>query len=167
MAVSTTTDKRQPALVGGLIVGVLSALPIVSAVNLCCCLWVVSGGAAAAYLLQQNRVTPLTAGDGAVVGLLAGLVGAFVYLAVSIPITILIAPMERALMQRVLENSGTMPPGFREYMGTYVGGGVRIALGFIFMLTVGSVFSTLGGLLGAVIFGKKRPPGTIEVPASN
>lgn len=163
---STTTDQRQPALVGGLIVGVLSALPIISVVNLCCCLWVVSGGVVAAYTLQQNRETPLTMGDGAVVGLLAGLVGAFVYLAVSIPVTILIAPMERALMQRVLENSATMPPGFRDYVGTYIGGDVRLALGFIFMLSVGSVFSTLGGLLGAVIFGKKQLAGTVDGPAS-
>ncbi len=58
--------------------GVLSALPIISAGNLCCCLWVVSGGAVAAYILQQNQPTPLTPGDGAVIGLLAGIVGAFV-----------------------------------------------------------------------------------------
>ena len=164
---STTTDRRQPALVGGLIVGVLSALPIISAGNLCCCLWVVSGGVVAAYMLQQNQVTPITAADGAVVGLLAGLVGAFVHLALSIPITILIAPMERLLMQRIIENSGTMGPGFRDYVGTYVGAGVRITLGFLFMLSVGSVFAALGGLLGAVIFGKKLPPGAIDVPASS
>ena len=39
--------------------GVLSALPLVAAGNLCCCLWVVSGGAIAAYLLQQNQSAPL------------------------------------------------------------------------------------------------------------
>jgi hypothetical protein len=74
--------------------------------------------------------------------------------------------MERVLVQRIIENAGSMPPEFREYVGTYIGGGVRLTLGFIFMLIVGSIFSTLGGLVGVVIFGKKLPPGTIDVPPS-
>lgn len=159
---STTTSRTQPALIGGLIIGVLSALPLVSAGNLCCCLWVVSGGVVAAYILQENQAAPVTAADGAYVGLLAGLTGAFVYLLLSIPITFLIAPMERLVMQRLMESAGDMPPEFREYMGTYLGGSVRLALGFTFMLLVGSIFSTLGGLLGAAIFRKQLPPGTID-----
>src|SRR4051795_9488410 len=94
--------------------GVLSALPIVAAGNLCCCMWVVTGGAVAAYLLQQNQSTPIAPGDGALVGLLAGLIGAFVQFLVAIPVTILVAPMERALLQRVLEMANTMPPEMRE-----------------------------------------------------
>ena len=61
--------------------GVLSALPLVAAGN-CCCLWVISGGAIAAYLLQQNQTAPLTPADGALVGLLAGLIGAIVHFVV-------------------------------------------------------------------------------------
>jgi len=147
--------------------GVLSALPIVSAGNLCCCLWVVSGGVVAAYLLQQNQPTPITQGDGAIVGLLAGLTGAFVYLVLSIPITILVAPFERAVLQRLAETAGTMPPQFRDYVDGYIGGGIRLTFGFMFMLFVGSLFSTPGGLLGAVIFKKPIPPGTIDVLASS
>ena len=144
--------------------GVLSALPIVSAGNLCCCLWVVSGGVVAAYILQQNQVASIGPGDGALVGLLAGIVGAFVYLLLSIPITLLVAPMERRVLQRILENTGNMPPEFREYVGTYLGGGIRIVIGFILMLFVGSIFSAVGGLLGAVIFRKPLPPGTADAP---
>lgn len=158
---STTTSRKQPALIGGLIMGVLSALPLVSAGNLCCCLWVVGGGVVAAYVLQQNQPTAITPGDGALVGLLAGIVGAFVYLLLSIPISILIAPMERRVMQRITESSSRMPPEFREYMSNYIGGGLRVALGFILMLCVGSIFSTLGGLLGAAIF-RKHTPGTVD-----
>ena len=135
----------------------LSALPLISAANLCCCLWVVSGGVVAAYLLQQNRATPLTASDGAVVGLFAGVIGAFVYLVLSIPINILVAPMERAVLQRLAETAGAMPPEFREYVGGYVSGAAAVVVGFVFMLFVGSIFSTLGGLLGVALF-RKRPP---------
>src|SRR3954453_22474555 len=93
-----------------MVMGVLSALPLVAAGNLCCCMWVVSGGAIAAYLLQQNQSTPIAPGDGALVGLLAGLIGAFVQFAVAIPVGILIAPMERAMLQRVLDMAGSIPP---------------------------------------------------------
>ena len=95
--------------------GVLSALPLIAAGNVCCCLWVVSGGVVAAYLLQQNQATPITPGDGALVGLLAGLDRRVrASWSLSIPISILVAPMERAMVQRVIEMAGTMPPELRD-----------------------------------------------------
>jgi hypothetical protein len=155
--------------------GVLSALPIVAAGNLCCCMWVVTGGAVAAYLLQQNQSTPIAPGDGALVGLLAGLIGAFVQFLVAIPVTILVAPMERALLQRVLEMANTMPPEMREAIERYSGSGaefgvavmvLRRLVGLVFGLFVGGVFSTIGGVIGAMLFKKDTPPGVIDVPPS-
>jgi hypothetical protein len=157
----------QPALFGGLVMGVLSALPIISAGNLCCCLWVISGGLVAAYMLQQNQTAPVTAGDGALVGLLAGVAGAFVYLLLSIPITFVMAPMQRLIMARIVENAGGMPPQFRQFVTSRLRTGVSIILGFALMLVVGVIFSTLGGLVGAVIFRRPPPPlpsGPAEVP---
>jgi hypothetical protein len=138
--------------------GVLSALPIVATGNLCCCLWVVSGGLAAAYLLQQNQAIPITAGDGAFVGLLAGLIGAGVYAVLSIPISIVMAPMERAILERLAQTAGSVPPEVRDYMGGAVGRSIGLALGIMAMLFAGVVFSTLGGLLGAALFAKRLPP---------
>jgi hypothetical protein len=152
--------------------GVLSALPIVAAGNICCCLWVVSGGAIAAYLLQQNWRAPITPGDGAMVGLLAGLIGAIVQFIIAIPISILIAPMEREMLRRVLEMAGTMPPEMRDTIERYsnsdaqFGIGIMIArrvIGLIVWLCVGGVFSTIGGVIGALVFKKDLPPGTIDV----
>lgn len=51
-----------------------------------------------------------------------------------------------------------MPPEFREYLSTYVGGAVGIALGFVFMLVAGAVFSTIGGAVGAVLFRRPAEP---------
>lgn len=160
----------QPALIGGLVVGVLSALPVVSAGNLCCCLWVVSGGAVAAYVLQQNQTAPITAGDGALVGLLAGLFGAVVHAVVSIPIDLMFGPMERMFIQRALEMGGTMPPQMRDVLEQYGRGPGFAALwiagrvfAFMIGLCVGAVFSTIGGVIGAAIFKKSAPPGSVEV----
>ena len=164
----------QPALYGGLVMGVLSALPLISAGNFCCCMWVISGGLVAAYVLQQRQATPITTGDGALVGLLAGLLGAFVALIVSIPLNFLVAPMERQIVLRVLENSRNMPPDLREWMERYAYGDVRTTFAMqvarmigslVLWLFFGAIFSTLGGLLGAVFFRKPQPPTTvIEVP---
>ena len=169
----TKPNYGQPALIGGLVMGVLSALPLVSAGNICCCLWVVSGGLVAAYVLQQNHPAPITPTDGALVGLLAGLAGAVVQVIVSIPITLVVGPMERAMVQRILDMSGAMPPEMRdtiERFGRDAAAGGLFVLGRIFALVfwlfVGAVFSTVGGLLGAAIFKKSAPPGTIDVPAS-
>jgi hypothetical protein len=153
-----SAPKTQPALVGGLVLGVLSALPIIAAGNLCCCLWVVAGGMTAAYVLQQNDPQPITAADGALAGFLAGIVGAIVYLMVSIPVTFFVSPMERRLLQRIAETAGNMPPEFRRYMdGSMAMASVRLVLGFVLMVFAGAVFSTLGGLLGAALFRKAVP----------
>jgi hypothetical protein len=133
----------------------------------CCCLWVVSGGLVAAYIIQQNNPAPMTAADGALAGLLAGLVGAVIYVIVSIPLDIVMAPFERAMAQRVLDMSGDMPYGMRDMLERFSGGSMtatlalrimRRLIGFAFMLCIGAIFSTLGGLLGAAIFAKKVPP---------
>jgi hypothetical protein len=173
--VSTTTSPNygNPALIGGLLMGVLSALPLISAGNLCCCLWVISGGLVAAYVLQQNHPAPMTAADGALVGLLAGLCGALVKVVLSIPINLIVGPMERAVLQRVLDMAGTMPPELRDVLERYEQEGqtaawlvARSVFDLMFWLFAGAIFSTLGGLIGSSIFRKQTPPGTIDVSPS-
>ena len=141
--------------------GVLSALPLISAGNFCCCLWVVSGGVVAAYLLQENQASPITAADGALVGLLAGLLGAVFFLVLSIPISMVMAPVERAMVQRILERWPDLPIEMRDAMNT-VGTGVRVGASFVMMLCAGAFFSTLGGLLGVAMF-QKPSSGIIDV----
>jgi hypothetical protein len=154
--------------------GVLSALPIINLANVCCCLWVIAGGLTAAYLLQQNQSAPITAADGAMIGLLAGLAGAVINLIVSIPLDLLAAPLQRAMFERAGEMGDAVPPAIRDMIEEArrqqesAGIGMIVAGKFIFlcvMLFVGAIFSTLGGLLGVAIFKKSvPPPTTIDVP---
>src|SRR5690349_15316702 len=71
-------QRLQPALLGGLFIGVLSSLPIVGAANACCCLWVVSGGIVTVYLQRQNPRPGATsdAFEAVLGGVIAGIVGA-------------------------------------------------------------------------------------------
>ena len=149
-------SRLQPILVGGTFAGVLSALPLIELGNLCCCLWLVGGGGIASYLTQQNQPHPIAPGDGAVVGFLAGVVGAFVSVLVAIPIQLLTAPF-RDGMTDMLDISD-VPPEVIELMEQVSSGPGAIVFGFVITLAAGMVFSTLGGLLGAVLFRRQGPP---------
>ena len=65
-------SRYQPALLGGLFIGVLSSLPVVNIAN-CCCLWVIVGGGLTTYLLQQSRPDPVEPAEAALQGALAPL----------------------------------------------------------------------------------------------
>jgi hypothetical protein len=149
--------KLFPALLGGTFIGVLSALPIVNVAN-CCCLWLLAGGVVAAYVMQQNHPAPIRAVDGALVGLLAGVIGAFVYLLVSLPISIVMAPIVETMRGRMLQEAQDMPAEVREAVERFGSGSASVAVGFVMYLFLGMVFSPLGGLLGAALFRKPAPP---------
>jgi hypothetical protein len=155
-----TPNKLQPALLGGAFIGVLSALPVISAGNLCCCLWVIGGGVVAAYVMQQNHPEQIAVGDGALVGLFSGILGSFVYVLVSIPFTLMLGPLQRQMMESMMENTEGMTPELRSLMENFAGGTAGMLVGFIFMLLAGVVFATIGGVLGAVLFRKNLPPPT-------
>src|SRR5262245_55850597 len=133
--------KLQPALLGGVTIGVLSALPFIQLAN-CCCAWVLFGGALAAYLMQQNHPEPILIGDGAIVGLLAGIVGAFVWLIASIPVSLAMAPFQSRMAQRALENASEIAPEMRGLLETFAGGpaiGIGLIVGFFVMLVVSTL----------------------------
>jgi hypothetical protein len=160
-------SKLQPALLGGLVLGVLSALPIVSMGNACCCLWVLAGGATAAYLLQNSQPAPISAGDGAAVGFLAGVVGAIVWQVLAIPVTVMMGPIQARMFERLL-NSGDVPDNVRpifEAMQQNAGFGIaRFIVGSVFTMFVSVIFSTVGGLVGAALFRRKVPPLPPDLP---
>jgi hypothetical protein len=158
--------KLQPALIGGVAIGVLSALPVVNIANLCCCGWILCGGALAAYLMQQNHPEPIQVGDGAIAGLLAGLTGAVVWLVLSIPLGIAMAPLQSRMTQQVLQNASEMAPEMRSFLEGMSGRpiiGLGLVFSFFVMLVVSPLFGLLGGLFGALMF-KKSPAPVIPPP---
>jgi len=119
----------------------------------------------AAYVLQANSPQPITVGDGAIVGLLAGVFGAFIYGVVSVPMNVLLGPVQRRAVSRMLDNLPDVPAELRDALGS--AGSPEMAvfgllMGVVMMLFVGSVFATAGGVLGALFFRKK----TADVPPS-
>ena len=151
----------RPAALGGLFIGVLSALPIVGWANCCCCLWIVAGGVLSSYLAGLSQPLSLTPGEGAIVGGSAGIIGAFVWIPVTLVLDILVAPLQQALIGSILQNARDLPPDAREILeglrepASAVG---RYVLGFIFMFFAGGVFAAIGGVLAAMFFRKDVPP---------
>jgi hypothetical protein len=134
-------NKLKPALLGGLIVGVLSAIPFI---NYCCCIWSIGGGALAAYLYIKSSPTPVTMGDGAIVGGLAGVVGGIIYLIIGLPIAIFFG---MAAMTEQLTRSGVELP----FSGTLL----MVVAGIIGAIIL-VVLATLGGIIGVAIFEKRK-----------
>jgi len=134
-------NKLKPALLGGLIVGVLSAIPFI---NYCCCIWSIGGGALAAYLYIKSSPTPVTMGDGAMVGGLAGVVGGIIYLIIGLPIAIFLG---MAAMTEQLSRSGVELP----FSGTLL----MIVAGIVGAIIL-TVLATLGGIIGVAIFEKRK-----------
>jgi hypothetical protein len=145
---------------GGIFIGALSALPIVGAANCCCCLWIVSGGALAAYLEVQQQNRTLTTGEGAAVGALAGVIGAFVWLPIVAVLATVIGPVQEALIEEFLRNARDIPPELRDALENMESSGSfgQFVFLFFFQLFIGTIFAAIGGIIGAMYFKKEVPP---------
>jgi hypothetical protein len=162
------SNRLQPALFGGLFIGVLSALPIVNVGNCCCCLWVIAGGVLAVYLRQQNTPFQIPASEGALVGLLAGIIGGVVAAIISIPMAAMTASFQSQILERVLASNPDMPVEARDMIQRMATGSALRAAGAVIGVIIDAVFGMLGGLLGVALFKKSAPPpppppGTVEV----
>ena len=150
----------QAVLLGGLFIGVLSALPIVNLAN-CCCLWIVGGGAITAYLAQQDDPRALGLLAGARLGFRAGVFGAVVWLFASAAVNVMVAPLQQSAADLMLRNATDIPPDVRtwlESVGTSASMPMRMVFGFFFQLFVAAPFASLGGLIGAALFARPSQP---------
>ena len=150
-----------PALIGGILSGLLAAIPFI---NCLCCLWVIGGGLLAAYLLSKDSPDSLTTGDGAIVGVFAGIIGSVVDTFVSIPFDAMMRNSEiiRAIWEKVIENFQDLPTRMDGLLESGPFGGSFsipwMLLGLVVSMVIFSVFSALGGIIGVSFFKKKSDP---------
>ena len=156
------STRAQAVLIGGTFTGVLSTLPFVSIANVCCT-WVIGGGVVAAWLLQQGRSGPLPPGEGAAAGCLAGVTGAFVSLIGSLLVQLIARP-ERPPLPDLLAGADVPPEMVRLIEAFHESALLTALAGFAAMLAAGLIFSTLGGLAGAALFGRGRRADSAPAP---
>ena len=140
-------NKLKPALLGGLIVGILSAIPLL---NYCCCIWGIGGGVLAGFLYIKSAPIPVRVGEGAVVGVLTGIVGAVLYFIIGVPLAYFISG---ANLEQTLRGAGLQLPAGISGLALFVVSGL---IGGATLL----VLAIIGGLISVPIFEKRKdtPP---------
>jgi len=140
-------NKLKPALLGALIVGILSSIPLL---NYCCCIWGIGGGALAGFLYIKSSPVPVKVGDGAVVGILTGIIGAVLYFIIGVPIAYFISG---ANIEETIRGAGVQLPAGVSGLLLFVLSGLVVG-GLLLVLSI------IGGLLSVPIFEKRKdgPP---------
>jgi len=166
----------KPTLIGGAVFGALSGIPIVGALNCLCCALVVGSGFLAAFLYSKECAgmgVGFRAGNGAVVGLVAGLFHAVFFAVVSGLFGLLqsradqVAQIEELLGR--MEEQGADPQAleFAENIAEMFLGAMGIVFLFLFMLLLGAVFATIGGLIGGAVFKIEPSPPAAQPPGGD
>jgi len=140
-------NKLKPALLGGLIVGVVSAIPLL---HYCCVIWAIGGGVLAGYLYIKWSPIPVRVGEGAVIGVLTGIIGAVLYLIIGIPLAYFISG---AQLEEALRGAGVQLPQGVSGLLVFVLYGLFVGL-LLLVVTI------IGGLISVPIFEKRKdgPP---------
>jgi len=160
-------NKLKPAIIGGVVIGLLSIIPIVNLGNICCCLWAILGGLLATYLYVKNSPLPASPGDGAILGAIAGAVGGLIVIILGIPISIVAGGITRELLIRIMESvNPAQAEMVRERMASGADIAGAIVNGIILAVCV-VIFSVIGGLLGVPIFEKRKRDTVMPPPPQN
>ena len=163
-------NKFQAAILGGVVLGLLSSIPPINFVNICCCLWVLLGGVIAARtLIKRSPVFPVTTGEGATVGALAGVIGSLILLVISVPLGLM--GIGEGMTYSLLEWMGEVSnnPQMREQMQQMIAelqrqaatqsvGQKLVSALFAWLITavIYIGFATLGGIIGVAMFEKRK-----------
>jgi len=156
-------SRFQPALLGGLFIGIMSALPGISFGNCCCCLWVLGGGMLSTYLLQGRQDTPVETSEVMVQGLIAGAVGGVLAGIISLALQPIIGPWQQQIAAQMMERFQTaMPPESRQQFDEAMRQQGAMStqaeiLRSLMFIPVSAAFATAGAALGLAFFRKKLP----------
>lgn len=164
-----SASRIRPAAIAGLALGAASATPFLNFLNCACCSLVLLGGFLAAhlYLKQLPPATQPPWGEVAVVGLLAGVIGAVVTAVVSLPIAVLGwgSGMWSAFQETFSDSN--LPPELRNLFATMGSGTLAVGailISLVFNLFIYSLFATLGALLGTAILHRRPPAAPVPPP---
>jgi len=157
---SVDPNLLKPAFLGAIILGVLSAIPLV---NCCCFLWVSGAGIVAVYFLRQEYSGEITPGLGAKLGFLTGILGALFWQVLELPISYIKSPEAARQLQELLKNqnipSQALP--FVERIMDFAKdpfNPLLLIIGISFKLLACGILTTLGGVLGSAFWGRPKSP---------
>lgn len=161
----------RPALIGGVVLGILSAVPGIHLVNCFCCAWVIAGGIVAANLYVSSSPIMVTLGRGVVVGAAAGAIGAIVDTLFSIPVHFLMVRLGsgaleemRSVMARFPELPREAKEAAERMVTTGAAGVLMVILSGLLKLVIYPIMAATGGAIGVALFEKRHPGEPPPIP---
>lgn len=166
--------KQRATIIGGLMIGIVTGLPVLNILNRCCCCGIVLlCGTISLYLYKQeftDEVPPLESSDALILGILAGIAGAFVGTILLVLGKFIFGPVDEKILLKALlwmQQRGALTSDMSdltdkliETLKKSIEDGIKIGdilSELLFGLILYPIFSMLGGLIGFGIFGKKKP----------
>lgn len=144
-------DNRQmltAAAIGGLVMTVLSSVPILNLINclLCAGLWI--GGIVAVWFYRRQTGVLVTGGQGAAIGAVAGVIGAILA-------TLITLAFGGAMLESMIaaDTTGTM----RDTLGGFAATGVTTVISFITNIIIYPLFGAIGGAAYAALAKPRLP----------
>src|SRR5437867_1607317 len=149
----------KPALIAGVLLGILSALPLIQWVNSCCCAWVIGGGIFAAYLYVRESAEAATLGRGLALGLLTGVIGGIVYVLISLPLLYMSFANTKVLeeLRKWVEHIPDVAPQVRDTLQHILSDPIRALIFFVTIVgamvtLMSAIFAMAGGGIGCAVF---------------
>ncbi|AXI24720.1 hypothetical protein CFE53_00460 [Methanofervidicoccus sp. A16] len=136
-------EMVKPILIGGVIGGVLSSVPVIACLNCCCCLLYVLSGVITAYLMSKE-FDPSDR-DYLISGALSGGVAGFVNCVLDTLITFI----TYGVMAPFMANYYTS-----EYMNMMMGGPTSLMIFTILSIPLYIILGAIFGAVGGMLYGK-------------
>jgi len=158
-----------PALYGGIIMAVISAVPGLNLVNCLCCAGVLFGGFMAVFFYKKELMPdmpPMTSSDGVQLGALAGVFGGIIGSLLSVIIMQLTDNVGGRMILNFMEGfRDKMPPEAWDNMEESIREGRVSPVQMIFGVIIDVIFGLLGGVIGYSVFKPKQQIMNIQPPA--
>ena len=165
-----TQSKLMPALYGGIIIGVISGVPVLNFINCCCCAGIILGGfLSVLFYTREPNARPITSGDALVLGSLAGVFGAFIGTVLTAATLGMIGGGVLEFLRELLDRFGDqLPTDVIDQVETAIDESLTITplaiiITFAKFIIIGPLFGLLGGLIGYAAF-KAKPEAVVATP---
>jgi hypothetical protein len=163
----TAPNKFTPVLIAAVIIIVISSIPLLQMVNAFCCAGIIAGGFfGTMYYGSRLRETglPLTFKDSAAIGVLSGIIAAFVVTMISTMIQLAMNHNPIPDMYELFESQGfDLPENVDQILqnisNEYTNDGYSktiIIFSLIIDLITYPLFSTVGGIIAASVLSRRN-----------
>jgi len=139
-------SARKSILLGGLLSGILSVIPIINLFNIFFMIWMGVGSVVSIYLLKKD-IPEIQTSDAALVGAASGLTGGIIFGLFS---SIMVFNISEEKIERVLDRVGSLASLVEEDAMSLIQD-TNFRMMFFGVIAIGFCFAIIAGLIGGLI----------------